>query len=338
MNWLKSSAWLLTSTFALARLFVWLLLTNCSLTTSTAGDSRTNGLLWFTSYFKTWSLIQICFPILFMFTVYVTACTLCFPTVHTDDTDSTLSDSGCILPLNRTSNISYFFFIHLSHLSHHFHTFPLSPALTPYIHIQSHTFSVLLPWSLSISIRPSSSLSPTSSIRPLSSDAGHTGSEAAGGMVVDNYLVFGAPQESGPSRGVVRGGSDKLGCIYNALQHLASGNAGPNKWAFVATWEGNVRRCTFHPPFYPSSLIPPILNRALPFFLLLLPPFTCKFSLRQLYTRQFYTRKHSVETVMTGIKFVCLSECDWGFALCVPWEIWSIAVKKGRWGDEQIFI
>lgn len=36
--------------------------------------------------------------------------------------------------------------------------------------------------------------------------------------MVDNYLVFGAPRESGPSRGFGGvGGSDTPGCIYNAL-------------------------------------------------------------------------------------------------------------------------
>lgn len=120
---------------------------------------------------------------------------------HTDNIDIILSDSGCIVPLNRTSNISYFFFIHLSHLSHHFHVFPLSSALTPYTHTHTITHilcpSTLIPLhfhpSLLVSLPP-----PLPSIL-LSGDAGHTGKEAAGGMVVDNYLVFGAPQESGPS-------------------------------------------------------------------------------------------------------------------------------------------
>lgn len=40
----------------------------------------------------------------------------------------------------------------------------------------------------------------------LSNAAGLTGSESAGGVVLDNYLVFGAPREPGPSRerGTVR--------------------------------------------------------------------------------------------------------------------------------------
>lgn len=74
--------------------------------------------------------------------------------------------------------------------------------------------------------------------------------------MVDNYLVFGTPQESGPSGGLwggweevvmLRGGGWALeGTVTSlavfimhsantTLQHLAGGNVGPNKWAFVAT-------------------------------------------------------------------------------------------------------
>lgn len=64
--------------------------------------------------------------------------------------------------------------------------------------------------------------------------------------MVDNYLLFGAPQESGPSRGwavcvcVCEGALERtvtlLPVFYSAnatLQHLDGGNAGPNEWAFV---------------------------------------------------------------------------------------------------------
>lgn len=98
-------------------------------------------------------------------------------------------------------------------------------------------------------------------------------------MMVGNYLVFCAPQESGSCRGV--GWWCGGGGTVTRLAVFLTLHPPPHTLVF---W----KRKKMHSSFLPA---------APPSFYLHLPA-------------HFYRRTHHVEPVRTGINFLCLSTCD----------------------------